>query len=120
MNYHIGQIMVCPGLGTSYIHMIAGCPVAAGWLIGGVCQGWTVTLLNENFTVAPNPVPPLWTGWIAIVASVQVPIGQICCFRVVFTCGMQTATVQLCATACQCNPIGVEPSTWGVLKSLYR
>jgi hypothetical protein len=120
VNYHIGQIMVCPGLGTSYIHMIAGCAVATPWVIAGVCPGWTVSLLNENMTPAPNPVPPGWTGWIATSANAQVPIGQVCCFRIVFTCGVQTATVQLCATACQCQPVGVEPSTWGTMKAIYR
>jgi hypothetical protein len=120
VNYHIGQIMVCPGMGTSYIHMIAGCPGGAGWAIGGVCPGWSVALLNEDLSPAPNPVPPNWTGWIATSANAQVPVGQTCCFSIVFTCGMQTATVQLCATTCQCDHVGVENSTWGILKSLYR
>jgi hypothetical protein len=119
-NYHIGQIMVCPGMGTSYIHMIGGCAMPMGWVIGGVCPGWTVALLNEDFTAAANPVPAGWTGWIAVNANATVPIGQICCFNIVFTCGVQTATVQLCATACQCNPVGVGPSTWSTLKTLYR
>jgi hypothetical protein len=120
VNYHIGQIMVCPGMGTSYIHMIAGCAVASPWVTGGVCPGWTVSLLNEDLSAAPNPVPAGWTGWIATAANAAVPIGQICCFRIVFTCGAQTGTVQLCATACQCQPIGIEPSTWGTMKGLYR
>ena len=120
VNYHIGQIMVCPGLGTSYIHMIVGCPQAAGWVINGVCPGWTVTLRNEDLTAAPNPVPPGWTGWIAITAGAGVPVGLVCCFNIVFTCGVQTATVQLCATACQCPTVGIEPNTWGILKQLYR
>lgn len=120
VNYHIGQIMVCPGMGTSYIHMIDGCAVGATWAIVGGCSGWTVALLNEDLSAAPNPVPANWTGWIAVSASGLVPIGQTCCFKVVFTCGVQTATVQLCATACSCGPIGVEKDTWGGLKSLYR
>jgi len=33
---------------------------------------------------------------------------------------VQTATVQLCATACQCPTVGIEPNTWGILKQLYR
>lgn len=120
VNYHIGQIMVCPGLGTSLLHMIVGCPQAAGWVINGVCPGWTVTLRNENQTLAPNPLPANWTGWIAISAGAGVPIGSVCCFNIVFTCGVQTATVQLCATACQCPTVGVERGTWGTVKQIFR
>jgi hypothetical protein len=120
VNYHIGQIMVCPGLGRSLIHMIGGCAAAMPWVIQGVCPGWTVSLLNEDLTPAPNPVPAGWTGWIATSANAAVPVGQVCCFSVVFTCGAQSAAVQLCATACQCVSVGVEPNTWGVVKSLYR
>jgi len=120
VNYHVAQLMVCPGLGTSYIHMITGCAVASPWVIAGVCAGWNVALLNEDFSAAPNPVPGGWTGWIATTANPAIPVGQQCCFQIVFTCGVQTATVQLCAIACYCPPIGVKESPWGAVKGLYR
>jgi hypothetical protein len=120
VNYHLGQVMVCPGGGSSLIHMIAGCSGGSTWTISGVCPGWTVSLLNEDLTPATNPVPANWTGYIATSATAAVPVGSVCCFAVTFTCGAQTGTVQLCATACQCVSVGVDSSTWGALKTLYR
>ncbi len=119
VNYHIGDIKVCPGGGRSYIHMIGGCNGFMGWQIAFNCPGWTVTLVNEDFTPAPNPLPPFWTGYICMTAGPNVAVGDVCCATITFTCNNQQAQVRICGTACEwATPI--EPRTWGTIKSLYR
>lgn len=122
VNYHIGDIKVCPGAGKSYIHMIGACNALMAWQIALNCAGaagWTVTLVNEDFTPAPNPLPPLWTGYICMTAAATVAVGDVCCATITFTCGNQQAQVRICGTACEwATP--VSPRTWGTIKSLYR
>lgn len=122
-NYHTGTIQVCPGSGNSYIHVITGCTNDVTWAVNGLCPDWNATLVNEDFSPAPANLPPFWTGWICISADAGVPIGSTCCISLDLTCnegsGPQTATVALCASACECAVQG-ESSTWGRLKGLYR
>jgi len=118
-NYHFGTIQVCPGSGKSYIHVITGCTGGVTWGISGGCPGWSANLVNEDFTPAPAVLPPFWTGWICISADASVAIGATCCFDLNLDCGGQLATVNLCASACQCATQN-ESSTWGRLKGLYR
>lgn len=119
VNYHIGDIKVCPGGGKSYIHMIGGCNALMAWAIAFNCPGWTVTLVNEDLTPAPNPLPPFWTGYICMTAGPNVAVGDVCCATITFTCGNQQAVIRICGTACEwATP--VSPKTWGTIKSLYR
>ena len=118
---HIGTIKVCPGGGRSFIHVVTGpCATPIAWAIVGLCAGFNATLVNEDLTPANNPVPGGWSGHIATTAVVGVAAGTVCCFNVNFTCGVQTATINLCATACTCQPTAVEPTNWGAIKALYR
>ena len=100
--------------------MITGCAAGASWTVTAPCPGLSGGLANEDLTLAPNPLPPNWTGWIGVSANASVPVGQTCCGQIVFTCGQQTVAVNVCVTACQCSPVGVDSSTWGALKKLYR
>lgn len=115
---HIGAPQVCPGHGNSYTHVTTACAFPSPWVIAGVCAGWSVTLVNEDLTPAPNPVPPGWTGFICVSANANVPFGSVCCFTVTFTCLGAPAVINMCATACDC-PVPVHPTTWGLIKARY-
>lgn len=104
VNKHVGHLVACAGSGHSYVHMIVGCTNAATWAIAGVCPGFSATLVNEDFTPAPVVLPPNWTGYICVAIGGAVPVGTTCCFTVNFACAGQTATIDLCATACACLP----------------
>jgi len=114
---HHGTLHVCPGAGASYIHTVTGCAGPASWVVAGLCPGFAATLVNEDFTPAPNPVPPGWTGHICVTAAASVPLGTTCCFSVTFTCFGVPVPVNLCVTACQWSPTPVVPSTWGRIKA---
>lgn len=116
---HVGASQVCPGRGNSYTHVVTGCAFPAPWVIAGVCPGWSVTLVNEDLSPAPNPVPPGWSGFICVSANANVAVGSVCCFTVTFTCAGLPAVINMCSTTCDC-PVPVEPSTWGTIKSHYR
>lgn len=120
VNAHYGHIYVCPGYGHSYIHLMTACNGLINWAFANVCAGWHVALLNEDHTPAPSPLPAGWTGFIDIWADATVPLGQICCITLNLTCNGVTTPVLLCAEACDCSTVGVEHSTWGTIKALYR
>ena len=82
------------------------------------CAGWTVTLVNENFTPAPNPLPPGWSGFICVSAGANVPFGSVFCFTVSFVCNVLPAVINICATACEC-PVPTTPTPWGHIKARY-
>ncbi len=111
-NKHIGEIVVCPGNGQSMIHvrqLLCNTTTGMPWSIIGLCQGFSATLVNEDFTAAPNPVPPGWTGYIAISAFAGTPAPDTCCFQVTFSCDGVPAAINLCAITCNCNQGGVGP-----------
>jgi len=116
---HLGTLYVGPGVGISYIHVVTGCTMPATWTITGVCAGFTAFLVNEDFTPAPNPVPPGWSGHLGVTAAASTPVGTQCCFNLNFTCGTAPATIRLCVDVCDWST-AVEPVTWGHIKSLYR
>lgn len=120
VNAHFGNLLVCPGFGHSYIHVVTMCPGWAGWWFAGVCAGWNVALVNEDLSPAPNPVPPGWSGHIAVSADATVAFGAVCCFALNFNCGGVVTPVNLCATACDCGAVADEPTSWGAIKSMYR
>jgi hypothetical protein len=102
-NWHLGQLLVGPGAGNSYIHLVTNCasPNGGSWSFSGLCPGFGATLVNQDkVTPAPPILPPGWTGWICTAATAAVPVGSICCFRLEINCGGQHATVRVCATAC--------------------
>jgi hypothetical protein len=110
VHHHEGEIKVCPGAGCSLIHVVTGCPDLAPWTMVGLCPGFAAELRNEDqITPAPNPLPPGWSGWVCISAVPGTPVPSTCCFAIRFICAGQLSTVHLCATACDCNPIGVNP-----------
>jgi hypothetical protein len=114
VNKHYGTIQVCPGSGNSYIHTLVFCPAAATWTIAGLCPGFNATLVNEDFSPAPNPVPAGWTGFICINANTTVTYGTVCCFQVVFNCNGGQGVIDLCATACNCaKPTSVDLAPTG-------
>ena len=120
VNYHFGNVGVCPGGAASCVHVITGCGGNLTWAINNPCPpGWTVTLENEDHTAAPAVLPPNWTGWICVSASANIPIGAQCCFSVDFWCAGVKATVNVCAFACPCD-VGVEQNSWGRVKNIYR
>ncbi len=102
VNRHFTDLLVNPGVGSSHIHTLIFCnsPLGASWSIAGLCPGWSATLLNEDFTPAPNPVPPNWTGWISVAATASVLPGTSCCFTVTFVCDGQAGVIDVCAEAC--------------------
>jgi hypothetical protein len=111
VNKHIGTLQVCPAHGNSYIHTLVFCndPAGASWSISALCPGWTATLLNEGppgvpAGPAPNPVPPGWTGFIAISANGSVLPGATCPFLVTFTCNGVDGVIDLEPVACDCGP----------------
>jgi hypothetical protein len=119
VNYHMGDVGVCPGLAASCLHVVTGCMDNLTWAINNVCPGWTVVLENEDHTLAPASLPPNWTGWICVSADASVPVGSMCCFSVDFWCNGVKATVNVCAYACACET-STEQNTWGGIKSIYR
>ncbi len=101
---HYGDLPVCPGGGPSYIHVRStDCPIGAPWSVSAPCPGFSATLVNEDLSPAPNPIPPGWTGFIAVTATAAVPAGTVCCFLFHFDCDTRPADLYLCATACPCN-----------------
>ena len=123
VNRHFTDLLVNPGVGSSHVHTLIFCnsPIGASWSIAGVCPGWHVALLNEDFTPAPNPVPPGWTGWISVAADAGVLPGSSCCFSVTFVCDGVPGTIDVCAEACAWNvATGVIPNPLGVSFGILR
>jgi hypothetical protein len=109
VNKHYGDLLTCAGGAPSYIHFRpSNCTAPMFWTIAGVCPGYTVTLVNEDFSPAPQPVPVGWSGWIGVTAAASVPSGTSCCFAVTFTCLNASSTIDNCSTACDCD---VHPPT---------
>ncbi len=126
VNKHVGTVQVCPGGGKSYIHLITGCPGDADWFIlsnvvdcPAGAASFPMALVNEDFTPAPDPVPPGWTGWICVSAVEGVPVGETCCFGLTFDCAGSAATIDVCAMACECA-VQADETTWGRVKGGYR
>ncbi len=117
---HFTQLLVRPGSGSSHIHTLVFCNNSAGatWSIAGLCPGWNATLLNENFTPAPNPVPPGWTGWISVAIPTSAP-NLSCCFSVTFVCDGVPGTIDVCAEQCQWANADVLPNLKGVDFGIY-
>jgi len=118
---HFTSLLVRPGTGSSHVHALIFCTTAPGatWSIAGLCPGWNATLLNEDFTPAPNPVPPNWTGWISVAAAGSVPVGSSCCFTVTFVCDGEPGVIDVCAEACAWQNSGVLPNPAGVDFGIY-
>lgn len=119
VNYHLGTLNLCAGMGTSYIHVVTNCGNPASWVFTGVCSGFTAVLLNEDMTPAPNPVPLAWSGWMGVSASAGTAVGTICNFSLDFTCNNVTTPIHMVSEVCDCST-PVEPSTWGQIKSRYH
>ena len=120
VNAHHGTLQVCAGQGGSYIHIVTNCPGFLWWNVVGLCAGFTATLVNEDLTAAGNPLAPGWTGHIAVSAAATTPVGTVCCFAINFNCGGVVVPVNLCATVCDCAPVGTELSPWGSIKALFH
>ncbi|MBU1073936.1 hypothetical protein KKG45_11880 [bacterium] len=120
IDSHLGTLLVCPTYGASEIHVVTNCVINMTYTITGVCAGFTVQLVNEDYTAAPSPLAANWSGYIRVTADATVPIGTVCCFTVNFTCGGSTIPLILCAEACDCGPISNEDLDWGRVKSLYK
>ena len=119
VNYHFTQVGVYAGGAPGCVHVITQCAGPASWVIGNVCQGWIVTLVNEDFSPAPNPVPANWTGHVCVWAPPGTNVGTVCCPTLDFTCAGVTARINVCAQVCDpATPARHE--TWGRLKMLYR
>ena len=41
----------------AFIRIVTGCASLASWTLTGLCLAWHAQLLNQDFTLAPNPVP---------------------------------------------------------------
>jgi hypothetical protein len=122
---HYGNLQVCAGHGTSYLHVMTHCLGVTTWAIAGVCQGFHVSLLNENPVMVPDGPAPAnlaanWSGFVAVTADPNVPVNTQCCFSVTFTCLGVPAVVNVCAVVCDCTPTPVRPDTWGRIRNLYR
>jgi hypothetical protein len=124
---HFGTVLVCPGAGNSYIHVILDCqdPAGVSWNVSGVCTGWAASLyVDAGGTpggLAPNPIPPgFFDGWIGISATQNVAIGTVCNLSLNLMCGNAPATVNVTVEACDWGPVPTEPMTWGSIKLLYQ
>jgi hypothetical protein len=120
VNRHFGELLINPGAGPSYIHTLTGCPSGAGasWSINGLCSGFNATLVNEDFTPAPNPIPSGWTGWICVSSPPGTPDGTTCCFTVVLVCNNVPATIEVCAKTCTWSTSAVPPDP-GITFGIY-
>jgi len=119
VNYHFGQVGVYAGAGPGCVHVITMCGLPATWVIGNVCPGWTVTLVNEDYSAAPNPVPAGWSGHVCVTAPAGTSVGTVCCPTLDFTCGGVTARINVCAMVCD-PATPAQHGTWGRLKQIYR
>jgi hypothetical protein len=127
VNYHFGQLQICPGAGPSYIHVILDCsdPAGISWNFSGTCPGWTATLVvtDPGFIPggpAPNPIPAgPFDGWICVSADNSVPVGSLCQFDLNLTCGGEPAVITVDVEACDWGSTPVEEKTWGAIKALY-
>ncbi len=121
VNYHGGNIGVFPAGGVaSCLHVITGCGNNMAWMINNPCpSGWTVTLLNQDYTPAPAQLPPNWQGWICVTAGPNIPVGDQCCYSVDFWCNGVKATVNVCAFACK-SEVETQQDSWGGIKNIYR
>ncbi len=127
VNYHFGQLLICPGAGNSYVHVIMDCQDPAGifWNINGLCPGWSATLVSDdgNFAPglpAPNPIPPgFFDGWICISADPSVVTGSSCNPALNLQCGTEPAVINVSAEACDWSSVPVEPTTWGRVKTHF-
>jgi len=102
-DWHGGDLLVAPGAGYSYVHVVSGCasPQPAPWEIAGVCPGFTATLVEpDRVTPAPDSLPPGWDGFIRVAADGPMPIGTSCCFDLFLTCDEVPGRIQVCATTC--------------------
>jgi hypothetical protein len=128
VGYHFGELLICPGAGNSYIHVIMDCQDAAGisWNISGLCPGWSANLVSDdgNFAPglpAPNPIPAgFFDGWLCIAADVSVSSGDTCSPSVNLTCGGVPATINVSAEACEWGTVSIEPTTWGDMKIRFE
>jgi len=119
VNAHYGHILVCPGAGHSFIHVITACNGPINWWFANVCAGWHVQLLNEDYTPAPSPLPAMWSGFFDVWADATVPVGNVCCITLNLNCNGVVTPVVLCAEACECV-VPADPSSWGAIKTLYH
>lgn len=119
VNKHLGTLLVFPGGGVSYIHLLTGCTTPISWSLGPLCSGFSATLVNEDFSPAPANLPPGWTGWICVQANATVPYGGSCCFSVNMLCGTVSVRIDLCATACD-QATAPQRRSWGEVKLIYR
>jgi hypothetical protein len=122
---HNATMFVCAGLGRSLIHVVTNCVGITTWAIAGVCQGFAVSLLNEQPPgmpdgAAPANLPPGWMGFIAASAAGNIPVGTQCCFTVTFTCMGVPVVVNVCVTVCNCTATPAPPGTWGHIRRIYR
>ncbi len=120
---HFGDLVVCPGGGPTYIHVRStDCAIGAPWSVAGLCPGFSATLVNEDLTPAPNPIPPGWTGYISVSAVATVLPGTTCCFMLNFSCDGRPATIDVCATACDCGNHGptLDQVDWHNVGSVVR
>src|SRR5262249_26525301 len=123
VNKHIAQMSVCPGSGASLIHvgqLECDSTSSLPWVVSGLCPGFHATLVeNDKVTPAPNPVPPLWTGYIKVTADPFVPVPDTCCFQVTFYCRGVPGVIDLCVPTCQCDRAsGGSPTPSGIDWSL--
>jgi len=128
VGYHFGQLLICPGAGCTYIHVIMDCqdPAGISWNFSGLCPGWNASLVVtappfQPGGPAPNPIPPgFFDGWICISADASVAVGSVCNPALNLLCGNQPATINVSAEACDCGlNLPVKPSTWGEVKALF-
>lgn len=127
VNYHFGQLLICPGAGNSYIHVIMDCqdPAGISWNMSGLCPGWSATLVSDdgNFqpgAPAPNPIPAgFFDGWICVSADASVLPGSTCNPALNLQCGDEPAVINVAAEACDCDPVPTEPTTWGKVKTHF-
>jgi hypothetical protein len=107
VNKHFGKLWVCPGGGASLIHiadLLCGSGAALPWSITGLCPGFSATLVNaDSTTLAPNPVPPGWNGWIRVTAAPGTAIPDSCCFKVEFLCDGVPGVIDMCVYTCDCS-----------------
>ncbi|MBU1950711.1 MAG: hypothetical protein KJ927_18505, partial [Candidatus Eisenbacteria bacterium] len=118
VDYHAGELMVCPGGGASLIHfrtLTCTSPAGMTWSITGLCPDFNAILVEEDMiTPAPNPVPPGWTGYISVTAAAGAAVPDTCCFQVTLFCDGVPGVIDLCAITCDCGTAGSNPDLGAV------
>jgi hypothetical protein len=119
-NRHLGRARICGGRETARVPIRTNCASSAAWTVNNLCPGFSARLEGNDFSAAPNPIPPGWEGFLAVTSEAGVPDEATCPFAVELICLTAAACVEVAAEVCDACTVPVVPVTWGSIKARYR